>query len=69
VSDNRRQLISAKLRFEIFERDDFRCVYCGKCAVDGVSLSVSFQIDHVYPVSLGGATTQATTRRAAPIAT
>ena len=54
MSDNRRQLISARERFEVFERDGFRCVYCGKSAVDGVSLSVSFHLDHVYPRSRGG---------------
>ena len=37
--------------FRIFERDGFRCAYCGKTSYeDGVKLHV----DHVYPRSLGG---------------
>ncbi len=35
----------------IFNRDDFRCIYCGKSSVeDGVKLHA----DHIYPRSLGG---------------
>jgi len=37
--------------FRIFERDGFKCAYCGKTSYeDGVKLHV----DHVYPRSLGG---------------
>jgi len=36
--------------FDIFERDNFRCQYCGKSPRDGIELVV----DHVYPVSKGG---------------
>ncbi len=42
--------IPAGLRFEIFRRDKFRCVYCGRGPADGVRLHV----DHVRPVSRGG---------------
>ena len=37
--------------FVIFERDNFRCVYCGKSSIeDGVRL----QIEHIYPINRGG---------------
>jgi 5-methylcytosine-specific restriction endonuclease McrA len=36
---------------EIFRRDNYTCVYCGKSSIeDGVKLAV----DHVYPISKGG---------------
>ena len=41
--------IPSKLRFEILERDKFTCGYCGAKAPD-----VSLQIDHIWPVCLGG---------------
>jgi 5-methylcytosine-specific restriction endonuclease McrA len=40
--------------FQIFKRDSFKCIYCGKSSLeDGVKLV----IDHVYPQSKGGKTT------------
>lgn len=39
-----------KLRFDILERDSFRCRYCGRSADEGTVL----QIDHVNPRSNGG---------------
>lgn len=36
--------------FRIFERDGFRCQYCGRTPRDGVRL----QIDHITPRCLGG---------------
>lgn len=39
-----------KDRFSIFERDRFRCVYCGKTSLDGIELHV----DHIVPKKLGG---------------
>ena len=42
-------------RFSILERDGFRCRYCGRTArEDGVKLHV----DHIYPLSKGGASTE-----------
>lgn len=38
------------LRLSIFERDKFKCVYCGLSAKDGAVLNV----DHILPVSKGG---------------
>lgn len=40
------------LRFQILERDEGRCLQCGRGSVDGVSLHV----DHVLPYSCGGLT-------------
>ena len=38
-----------KARYSIFERDDFKCVYCGKSSIeDGVVLC----IDHIEPYSV-----------------
>lgn len=44
-----RKSISAKLRFEIFKRDSFKCQYCGKSAPD-----VILHVDHINPVKRGG---------------
>lgn len=45
-----RSSIPPGLRFKVFNRDNFRCVYCGRGPSDGVKL----QVDHVQPVSKGG---------------
>ena len=42
--------IRAGIRWQVFERDDFRCVACGASAVDGAILHV----DHILPRSKGG---------------
>jgi hypothetical protein len=44
-----RQPISKRLRFEIFKRDHFTCVYCGRTPPE-----VVLQVDHLDPVSGGG---------------
>lgn len=49
-----RQIISCEQRFSVFERDGFRCVYCGRSAKDGQYLSVAFHADHLYPHAQGG---------------
>ncbi len=41
--------ISARLRFQIFNRDKFKCVYCGASKEDR-----PLTIDHYLPISLGG---------------
>ena|SRR3990167_9769336 len=41
--------ISKKIRFEIFKRDEFKCVYCGKSPP-----SVILEIDHIQPQKDGG---------------
>lgn len=47
-----RNKLSKKLRYEILERDNYRCVLCGRSADDGVIL----HIDHIIPISKGGKT-------------
>lgn len=42
--------VSPRTRFEVFKRDRFRCVYCGRSAADDTELHV----DHVHPTSRGG---------------
>lgn len=48
---NKRKSTGKKLRFEIFKRDGFRCVYCGSTPVQSV-----LRVDHVVPVADGGTT-------------
>jgi hypothetical protein len=36
--------ISTRLRFEVFQRDGFRCLYCGRSSVD-----VQLEVEHVRP--------------------
>ena len=38
-----------RLRFQILQRDDFTCQYCGRKAP-----KVILEIDHIYPKSKGG---------------
>jgi len=49
TNSNKRKPISKKVRFEVFKRDKFKCVYCGASAPN-----VVLQIDHIEPVSKGG---------------
>lgn len=42
----RKRPISAELRWEIWERDDFRCAYCGKRRF--------LSVDHIKPEKYGG---------------
>jgi hypothetical protein len=49
TSTSRRVPIPAAIRRQVYARDGFRCVYCGR---GGRSLRLT--IDHVYPVALGG---------------
>lgn len=46
--------ISSTLRFEILERDNFTCQYCGHKDITKRTL----EVDHIHPVSKGGATTK-----------
>lgn len=50
---SKRAPISRLLRFEIFQRDNFTCQYCGRKQADGIKLHV----DHKIPLSKGGADT------------
>ncbi|MCL1972685.1 MAG: HNH endonuclease [Endomicrobia bacterium] len=44
------KIVRAGIRWQTFERDDFKCVACGKSADDGAILHV----DHILPRSKGG---------------
>lgn len=39
-----------RMRFQVLERDNFRCRYCGRGLYDGVKL----EIDHIVPKKLNG---------------
>ena len=41
--------LSKKVRFEVFKRDGFKCMYCGATAPN-----VLLHVDHISPVSKGG---------------
>ena len=47
-----RRLMSAKLRYEVMQRDGFRCQLCCATAAEEYKLHV----DHIIPVSKGGKT-------------
>lgn len=47
-----RSKMSPQLRYQILQRDHFRCQICGRTQEDGVKLHV----DHIIPVSKGGET-------------
>lgn len=50
---HQRQLMTDKLRFSVFQRDNHTCQSCGRSPKkDGVTLHV----DHIHPVSKGGKT-------------
>ena len=53
-----RSLLSPKLRYKIFTRDNHRCTICGRSATDGITLHV----DHIIPVSKGGKTVESNLR-------
>ena len=47
----KRKPISPSLRFDVLEKDNFTCQYCGAKATDE---NVLLEIDHIIPVSKGG---------------
>jgi hypothetical protein len=49
METQKRKPISKRTRFEIFKRDGFRCLYCGKSPP-----AVILHVDHVLPVAEGG---------------
>lgn len=49
---SKRIAISKQLRFEVLQRDNFTCQYCGRNAEEGVKLHV----DHRIPAAAGGKT-------------
>jgi 5-methylcytosine-specific restriction endonuclease McrA len=53
LSNHKRKKISSKVRRRVFERDGFRCVYCG-CS----SAEMTLSLDHKLPRSRGGEDTE-----------
>lgn len=49
-----RDALPARLRFDVLQRDGFRCAYCGR---SGGAPGVVLHVDHVVPLVAGGATT------------
>lgn len=45
-----RSAVSSAMRYAVFQRDNHRCVNCGRSAHSGLVLHV----DHIVPVSMGG---------------
>lgn len=53
IENNTRVLFSPRLRWQVMERDGFKCVRCGRTTADGIKLHV----DHIHPKSRGGMAT------------
>lgn len=53
LSKAERGEVSDSLRYDVMNRDKFRCVICGASADEGVRL----HIDHIVPISKGGKST------------
>jgi len=47
-----RNMMTKSLRYDILQRDNFKCVLCGRSANEGIVLHV----DHIVPISKGGKT-------------
>ncbi len=47
--NNKRTKVSMRRRFDIFKRDGFRCMYCGRTPP-----TVILEIDHILPIAEGG---------------
>ncbi len=45
----KRKGMSKRLRFDVFKRDGFKCMYCGNCPP-----AVLLHVDHINPVARGG---------------
>ena len=52
-----RGILTLKLRYQIFKRDNFRCALCG-----ATSEETKLEIDHIIPVSKGGKTIKSNLR-------
>src|SRR3989338_3537440 len=47
--------IPLKLRLKVLDRDQFRCIFCGRSPA--TDIGVRLHIDHIIPISRGGHTT------------
>lgn len=58
-----RSLMTNKLRYKILQRDNHRCVLCGRTAQESIAASgYGLEIDHIIPVSKGGKTIESNLR-------
>jgi len=58
LRNNRRRYIPKKVRFEIYKRDNYKCIYCGKDLYDDFLIGTGkITVDHFVPYSVdrGGA--------------
>jgi len=54
LSAEDRREIPIGLRFNIFKRDNYKCVICGRSPA--TTLGIELHVDHIYPFSKGGKT-------------
>jgi hypothetical protein len=52
-AERKRKSPTAKQRLEVFERDNYTCVICGRSRITSPGLAL--EVDHVEPYSKGGA--------------
>jgi len=49
IKKKEREILTLKLRYKIFKRDNFKCVLCGTTGKEE-----KLEIDHIIPISEGG---------------
>lgn len=58
-----RSLMTNKMRYKILQRDNHRCVLCGRTAQESIAASGhGLEVDHITPVSKGGKTEESNLR-------
>ena len=57
IMKKERGILTLKLRYQIFKRDNFKCVLCGVTAE-----TTKLEIDHIIPISKGGKTIKSNLR-------
>lgn len=54
IANEEKRTIPLKLRLKVFQRDNFKCVFCG--ASPATDPNIQLHIDHIVPFSKGGKT-------------
>lgn len=49
TTDFKRKKVKASIRLQVLQRDNFKCVFCGKTKSEAI-----MEVDHINPVSNGG---------------
>lgn len=57
IKKKEREILTLKLRYEIFKRDNFKCTLCGTTGKEE-----RLEIDHIVPISEGGKTIKSNLR-------